>query len=256
MRSASAVTLLLIPGLMNTARVWSDAIAALPPEVRSGSDIVIADPTRGDSIDAMAEAAWQQVAGRPGPLAIAGFSMGGYVALRMLQAPRDPVAAALLLSTSARPESPEAAALREKTIAAIGRDFGKVIDRTLAFCLGSAARDDPAVVGAATAMMQAVGAEAAARQNRAAIGRTDARDWLGTLRLPMIVGCSREDPVTPFALSEELAAGITGARLVAIEGAGHLVPLERPAQVAGLLAELVALARAPAAAGDRRSSAG
>jgi len=35
--------------------------------------------------------------------------------------------------------------------------------------------------------------------------------------------------VTPPALSEELAAAIAGAQLAIINGAGHLVNIERPA---------------------------
>jgi pimeloyl-ACP methyl ester carboxylesterase len=39
------------------------------------------------------------------------------------------------------------------------------------------------------------------------------------------------DEMTPPKLSEEIAAGIPGARLVVITDCGHLTTLERPAEV-------------------------
>jgi pimeloyl-ACP methyl ester carboxylesterase len=60
--------------------------------------------------------------------------------------------------------------------------------------------------------------------------RPDATPGLAQVRVPALVVVGRDDALTPPAFAERLAAGIAGARLVVIEGAGHLANLERPAE--------------------------
>ena len=50
----------------------------------------------------------------------------------------------------------------------------------------------------------------------------DATAALSSISAPTLVIHRRGDPVVPFAAAEELAAGIVGARLVALEGDSHL----------------------------------
>ena len=50
----------------------------------------------------------------------------------------------------------------------------------------------------------------------------------------IIVGDS--DPLTPAALSEEIAASIPGARLTIAKDCGHVITLERPEVVNAALA--------------------
>ncbi|PKN18658.1 MAG: hypothetical protein CVU71_14385 [Deltaproteobacteria bacterium HGW-Deltaproteobacteria-6] len=45
---------------------------------------------------------------------------------------------------------------------------------------------------------------------------------------PVLVLCGAEDKMTPPACSEQIAAGIDGATLVIIEGAGHMAMMEKP----------------------------
>lgn len=49
----------------------------------------------------------------------------------------------------------------------------------------------------------------------------DARDVLGTIRAPTLVLHRRDDRAIPFALGQDLAARIPGARFEALEGADH-----------------------------------
>jgi len=63
----------------------------------------------------------------------------------------------------------------------------------------------------------------------------DLSDRLAALRTPVLVVCGTEDRLTPLRLSEELAGSIPGAALQTIDGSGHLVMLEQPRRLAGLL---------------------
>jgi pimeloyl-ACP methyl ester carboxylesterase len=59
----------------------------------------------------------------------------------------------------------------------------------------------------------------------------DARDVLGSIRLPTTVIVGDLDVITPPVQSEAIAAGIPGAELIILRGCGHMVMLERPADL-------------------------
>lgn len=226
--------LLLVPGILNDARVWADVATELAPL----ADVRIAAPVQ-DDIAAMAEAAWALLAdvGADTPIVLAGFSLGGYVAIEMLARPARPLHAAALVSTSPRTEAPEVAAMREKSIAAMQKDFERVVDGIVQF-----GTHEPGVerVAQLKAMMLDVGADTAIRQNRAVMQRGDHREALARLALPVAVLCGHQDRITPPELSRELAELLPNARLVLVEGAGHMLPCEQPQAVARELRALLA----------------
>jgi pimeloyl-ACP methyl ester carboxylesterase len=55
---------------------------------------------------------------------------------------------------------------------------------------------------------------------------------LGGVRTPALVVWGAEDRVVPLECGERYAKALPAARLVVIEGAGHLVDMERPAELA------------------------
>jgi pimeloyl-ACP methyl ester carboxylesterase len=226
--------LLLIPGTLNDASLWSDVVR----ELSGAAEIRIADVTRQSSVDEMARDAWA-LAGDAQvhrPLVVAGFSLGGYVALEMLAAPARPVHALVLVSTSARGEPDGQAPMREKTIRAFERDFARAVAATVAFTT----HEPPAeLIHRLEAMMLAVGAASAIRQTRAVMTRRDHRSTAASLAMPVSVLCGREDRVTPPELSHELAQLIPHAQLRIVDGAGHLLPAEKPHEVVHALRELL-----------------
>ena len=66
----------------------------------------------------------------------------------------------------------------------------------------------------------------------AACNAFDATDRLGEIRCPALVLCGTEDRLTPPKYSTLLAERIPAAQLVLIEGAGHMVMIEKERQVA------------------------
>jgi pimeloyl-ACP methyl ester carboxylesterase len=230
-------TLVLLHGLLNDERVWEPVASRL----RARADIVIPNLRRQDNMAQMSRDAWADVAGVPAdtPLVLAGFSMGGYVALQMLaEAPRR-VAALALVDTSTRPEPAENLPVREATIAGLQRDFGAETLAILRRGVHADSLSNVMLMLTGQHIMRDVGADAAVRQIRAIIGRADHRALLAQLDLPVLVLCGRVDQVTPLELSREAAALIPGARLHIVEDAGHWAPLEQPAEVAEQLGRLL-----------------
>ena len=230
--------LLLIPGMLNTPAVW----AKVTPLLHDVADVRILNVQSQTSIADMAADALTLMTSLPveQPVVVCGFSMGGFVTIELIAAYAHSVKAACLLDTSGRPESVESAAQREKTIAALGRDFDKTTQGIARFCTGATGQKNAALMAEILATMRDVGPDAAIGQNRAIMARYDHRDALARLALPVLAVCGKDDQVTPPVLSEELAALIPNAQLKWIEDAGHMVPMEQPAALAEHLKKFMA----------------
>lgn len=234
------MNLLLLPGLLNGASLFEHQADALADLV----GITVADLTGSDSIAALAADALAQAPA--GPFMLTGMSMGGYVAFEIMRQAGERVRALALLSTSARPDTPDATAAREELIALAETDFPAVIEKLLARMAHPEHANTPEVGGMFQSMATGLGPEVFVRQERAIIGRVDSRPTLASIRCPTLILCGREDLITPPDVHSELAAGIAGAQLVIIEECGHLLPLEQPEQVTTILRDwLTELISAP-----------
>jgi pimeloyl-ACP methyl ester carboxylesterase len=72
-----------------------------------------------------------------------------------------------------------------------------------------------------------------------ACDRMDITQEIGKVAIPALVVCGDDDKMTPPGLSRSIAEAIPGARLALIEGAGHYVMREKPAEFNRVLAEFV-----------------
>ncbi len=61
---------------------------------------------------------------------------------------------------------------------------------------------------------------------------------IGAIHVPTVVVSGSDDPLTPPKYAAFLRDRIAGARLVSLDGAGHYLPSERPADVAAALLSL------------------
>ncbi|HZZ91768.1 MAG TPA: alpha/beta hydrolase [Usitatibacter sp.] len=222
-------SVLVLPGLLEDA----DAFEHQLPVLREIAPCKVADLTRADTIAGLAEQALEQAP--EGPLALAGHSMGGYVALEMVRRWPERVERLALLNTHARPDSPEATENRRRLMALAERDFPGVIQALTPKLLASSHQQDLGITGTMSEMALGIGKEAFLRQERAIIGRIDSRPHLPQVRCPALVIAAREDQIMPLEWLQELARGIPGARLEVLDGSGHMSTLERPEEVARLL---------------------
>lgn len=229
-----APALLLLPGLLCDARLWRDQVAALAPLARP----IVADLTLDDTVEAMAARA---LAAFDGPFALAGLSMGGYVALEVLRQAPGRVTRLALLDTTARPDTPEQTSRRRGLIAlSQSGQFRGVTPRLLPQLIHPSRLDTP-LAAEVMAMAERVGQEAFLRQQGVIMRRPDSRPGLARITVPTLVGVGADDTLTPPHLAEEMAAMIPGARLRRFADAGHLPTMEVPEAVnAALAAWLVA----------------
>jgi pimeloyl-ACP methyl ester carboxylesterase len=198
--------LLLIPGLLCNARLWAS-------QTRSLADIScidVPDLTEHVSIPDMAEDILHRA---PEQFALAGFSMGGCVALEIVARAPTRVSRLALLSTNAGGLLPPVRQHLMQAIADMAEDLG------------------PAV---------------GARQMRALLNYSGFRGDLADIACPTTLICGREDQRTPVSAHVAMSEHIRQAKVAVVEHAGHFTPLEEPDEVGAFLREWI---RAPLKAG-------
>ena len=220
-----AETLVLIPGLACTARLFEPQIEVLS----TGRTILVADHTRDDSIP---EVAGRLLREAPRRFALAGLSMGGYVALEVMRQAPERVERLALLDTSARPDTPEASQDRRRLIAlAEAGRFGEIHSALWPRLVHPDRRGDEALQSVIVDMMRETGVDAYVRQQRAIMGRADSRPLLPGIEIPTLVLVGEGDSITPPEIAREMAEMIEWASLVVVPEAGHMSTLEQPDRV-------------------------
>jgi pimeloyl-ACP methyl ester carboxylesterase len=231
--------LLLLPGLLCDRALWAVQLEGL-------ADIAaaeVADLTRDESMPTMAARVLDEA---PARFALAGLSMGGYLAQEIMRRSPERVTRLALLDTSARADTPERLAQRRGLIELAQKgEFHGITPRLLPQWLHPDHLTNTTLTRSVTEMTRRVGRDAYLRQMRAIMGRPDGRAALPRIGVPTLVLCGREDEATPLALHQEIAALIPGATLVVIEQCGHLSTMEQPEHVNAALRQWL-LAEPPA----------
>ena len=216
--------LVLIPGLLNDAELWRDQTTDL-------SDIAecqVADITRGSSLEELAR---DVLDASPPRFALAGFSLGGYVAVEVARLAPHRIERLALLDPSIRPDTPERKALRQSVNAsalAPGKFHG-FGDRLLATYLARSNLADGTIVGRIRAMTGRLGPQVFVRQN--SVERKDGSAVLRALTCPVLIACGEYDVLTPFSEHREMASLPRDCTLVRIPKSGHMTPVENPRAV-------------------------
>ena len=215
-------TLILLPGLLCDAALWQHQVEHLKDMVA----VSVADLTQDDSIPAMADRVLQSA---PPRFALAGLSMGGYVAQEIMRQAPERVERLALIDTNARADKEDQVKARRDLIhlAEIGT-FKGVTPRLLPNLVHPSRLEDPNVAGVVFAMAERIGQAAFKRQQEAILARKDGRGDLAAITVPTLVLAGRQDQLCPPKVQEEMVAQLPHARLVLVEDCGHLAPLERP----------------------------
>ncbi|MBL8056365.1 MAG: alpha/beta fold hydrolase, partial [Anaerolineales bacterium] len=165
------------------------------------------------------------------PAVVCGLSMGGYVALAFYRRHRARVAGLILAATRAGADSPEAQAGRDR-MAQTAREHGAgaVAEAMLPKLFAPAAyAARPELVAGARPMLAGASVDGIVSALAALRDRPDSTPRLAEITVPTLVIHGTDDQLIPPAEAEKMAAGIPGAALRLIAGAGHLLNLEQPA---------------------------
>ena len=216
--------IVFLPGLICDARLWRDVIDGLADTVAP----LVADLRLDETLAGMAA---RTLAAAPPRFALAGLSMGGYVALEIMRQAPERVTHLALFDTSARADTEERRETRRKGIEMIGQGKFIGVSRGLLGSLLAPHHLGTPLADEVQAMSERVGGEVYTRQQKAIMNRVDSVPLLKDIAVPTLVGVGALDKMTPPELAEEMADLIPGAELVRFPDAAHLPTMENPGPV-------------------------
>ncbi|MBO1750843.1 alpha/beta hydrolase [Actinotalea sp. BY-33] len=172
---------------------------------------------------------------------VAGLSMGGYVAMALLERHPDLVAGIGLVDTKSTADDDGARAKRfevARTVRAEMRVDAVFGMRTSV--LGATNRiARPDLVERIERWIRDQGPEAVAWAQEAMADRPDRTRVLEGYTGPAVVVVGDEDELSPVPAAEHMVGALREAELVVVRGAGHMTPNESPEPVASALATLL-----------------
>jgi 2-succinyl-6-hydroxy-2,4-cyclohexadiene-1-carboxylate synthase len=220
----------LLHGFAGTARHWDRVVAALPPGRFEpvAIDLADADPLTPEGVATLVVAA--------GPFTLAGYSMGGRLALHTALAHPRRIARLVLISTSAGIEDASERSSRRAADDLLAEEIeqGSISSFIERWARVPLFADDPAWVRQEVAVDERrCATDVLARCLRALGAGAMAPMWerLGELTMPVALLAGERDSAY-VAHGRRLAQSIDGASFTEVVGAGHRLALEAPDAVA------------------------
>ena len=204
---------MLLPAMGCDGRLWAPQIVDLAPVAQPE----FGDLSRDDTLSGMAA---RVLAEAPPRFAVAGVSLGGYVAMEMVRQAPERITRIALFGTRGSMD------IRPRTVVGQG-------------LLATAPHADPRlsanVSGPAQAMADRVGQAVFERQQRALLERPDMSEAIAAIHVPTLVAVGDRDLICTPDDARALSARIEGSRFHMLRSCGHLAPMERPGEVTALL---------------------
>ena len=205
--------LMLLPAMGCDGQLWARQIV----DLAAVAQVDFGDLSQDDTLSAMAA---RVLAAAPPRFAVAGVSLGGYVAMEMVRQAPERIERIALFGTRASMD------VRPRTVAGQGM-------------LATAPHADPLlstiVSGPAQAMADRVGPVVFERQQRALLARPDISEAIAAIHVPTLVAVGDRDRICTPDDARALAGRIPGAQFHLLRACGHLAPLERPGEVTAVL---------------------
>jgi 3-oxoadipate enol-lactonase len=175
-------------------------------------------------------------------LAVCGLSMGGYIAFQFALRHRSRLSKLVLCDTKSAADTPEAAKARlENAQKVLAEGAQVIVDAMLPKLFALESFDKlPDVVKATRKVMLDTKPEGIAAALRGMAERPDVTAELKNIDVPVLVLCGEQDVISPPSEMRVIAEKLPNARFVSIAGAGHMSPLEKPAEVNGAMRTFLA----------------
>jgi len=210
--------LVLLPGFMCDRDLWTDMV----PDLSVVATLHYGNVYEDTSLEGMAK---RVLDSSPERFVLVGFSMGGFVARVLALMAPERVTGVAFVASSAR---------RRAGFQPGDRPPRQAGEESVARGLHPARESDPVLLDRLRGMQRRLGREVRARQ--AQLVRNEGYADLERITCPALVVACRQDRLRRFAETERMAQHLPRARFAILEDCGHMAPLERPHELASLLA--------------------
>lgn len=241
--------LVLVHGFPLDHSMWSEQIAVLCGRCR-----VLAPDLRGFGRSAVTDgkvtmeqfaddlAATLDALEVTEPITLCGLSMGGYVVFEFWRKYGDRLAGVILCDTRAAADTPEAAAVRRETAERVLREGpAPLVETMVPKLLAESTRNGrPEVVEAIRRMILETDPRGIAAASLGMAERIDFTGELDKITIPTLVLAGELDVISTPEEMVGICRAIPHGRFVEIPGAGHMTPMENPAEVNEVIVEFLA----------------
>jgi pimeloyl-ACP methyl ester carboxylesterase/predicted ester cyclase len=237
--AAAGAPLLLLPGTLCDSRVFTPLLDRLGDE-----NVQIIPLSGAASAPALARAI---LARAPPRFVLAGFSLGGIVALEIAAQAPERVVGMALIATNPRADRPGGAESRHAQVAEARANGpgGLVVEQLWPLYVSKARQGDKALKSLILDMAEAVGARTFADQTEVAITRADSLPRLADMTMPVLALCGEDDVICPVEFHQAIVEAAPNAALRTVAGAGHFLLLEAPDAAAAHLGAWLATLSSP-----------
>jgi pimeloyl-ACP methyl ester carboxylesterase len=234
----SKETLVMLPGMMCDSRLFAPQISALETEY----EIIVPLLDVPDSIEGMARRILNEI--KPPAFNLLGLSMGGIVAMSMVELAPQRVRRLALLDTNHKADSDERVAIRNRQISNVksGKLRAVITDEMKPVYLAKSHRKNQALLNLLVNMAMDMGDEIFVAQSIALRDRRDQTQTLPNYFGPSLVLCGDEDTLCPPGQHIQMAEYLSHSTFRMIENCGHISTLEQPEAVNIAVLEWLTLA--------------
>lgn len=230
MTPASKPVLFLLPGLLCDATVWEHQRASLVPH----ADVRIPVFRGINSFRAMAQSVLKDA---PETFSVVGHSMGGRVALEMMQLAPERIEKFGLMSVGVHPVQPGEAAKRMELVnLAEQQGMEALADRWIPPMVLPARHGDAQLMQSIRAMVLRHTPFDHRCHIEAALTRADQSQYLPAIKHRALLLCGAQDNWSPLLQHQKIQQQLgASSQLHSIAEAGHMVTMEQPEEVSRLL---------------------
>ena len=219
-------TVVLLPGMMCDERLFAYQAEGLMQEAQRSFEVIIPRIDSAESVQGLAD---KILAETPPSFALCGLSMGGIVAMEIIAQAPQRIERLALLDTNPLAETTEGVTRRNRQIADVKKGrLKQVIAEEMKPHYLADGPNKQAHLDLCMDMALTLGKEVFVAQSLALRDRPDQTQTLRAVRCPTLILHGKQDSLCPPERHHLMQDLIPHARLVEVDGAGHLPPLEEP----------------------------
>ncbi|SDO04615.1 alpha/beta fold hydrolase [Alkalicoccus daliensis] len=221
--------IVLIPGTLCDDMLWQHQKS----KFSEWTDVIIADISNEDSIHKMARNILDNA---PERFILAGLSLGGIVAIEIMNiAPERVLKLALLNSNPSPASSSQKETWKEQEVLTLNNQFHEVIQNQFIPPMLYAEKLNEQLISDVYQMCRNIGEKGFINQLRANANRPNGREVLPGIVCPTLIVGGKQDKVCTEKIQEEMSELIPSATLIMIENCGHLSTLDQPEAVTAVM---------------------